>query len=88
MRLVEARANIVQACDNYRPDPVGTRMVLIRAEDEDSGYDRQPDLGWSAIAREGLEIYQVNGDHTTFMKPPYVDKVADCLTEAIRKPGA
>jgi thioesterase domain-containing protein len=83
MRLLEARSRIVEACDSFRPKPIEVKIVLVRAEDMDDGHTRSRDLGWGEVARAGLEIFEVEGDHTTFMESPHVLRISAYLSEVI-----
>ena len=83
MRLLAARSRIVQACDNFRPKPIDVKILLVRAEDMDDGHTRSRDLGWGEVARAGLEIFEVEGDHTTFMESPHVLGISAYLSEVI-----
>jgi len=45
-----------------------------------------PDLGWTDLAKGGLEIYDVSGDHIEIFKEPHVrmrgENLSKCLEQA------
>ena len=49
-------------------------------------YPLRHDLGWSDVARGGVDVILVRGDHFSVMKAPLVKTIADhlerCLADA------
>jgi thioesterase domain-containing protein len=78
----------------YVPQPYPGKILLFRATDRVDAATAYvaPDLGWTDLARGGLEIYDVPGDHVEIFKEPHVRVLAqqlrDCLdkTHADKKP--
>jgi amino acid adenylation domain-containing protein len=47
--------------------------------------DPDPSLGWARIAQGGVEINEIPGGHTNFLKEPAVHHVAKSLADCLRK---
>ena len=71
----------VEVARTYRPVPYQGRVTLFRCTDDPSV---PPDRGWSAIARGGLDIYDVPGRHADLFFPPAVMTLASQASPLIR----
>lgn len=67
------------AIEQYAPSMFPGRLTLIRTRTSPG----TPDMGWGALAREGVEIRHVDGDHFTVIKEPFVGKLAEALRAAM-----
>ena len=71
----------------YKPLPYRGKITLIRAIDQPSGYDIDPDLGWNTVAQGGVEVHYVPGTHATIFSdenvPILARKVQECIREAL-----
>jgi len=65
-----------QAIAAYVPEPYDGRITLVKAQETESETAGFPDYGWSALARRGLDIFDVPGSHATMLSEPNVDHVA------------
>jgi thioesterase domain-containing protein len=45
-------------------------------------------LGWASIARGGVEVIYVPGDHESMFKPPHLSVLSEKFTEAIAQADA
>jgi thioesterase domain-containing protein len=62
------------------------RAVLLRSKEGTMGdCDDDSERGWTGMLAGGLEIHEVPGDHMTMLKEPQVRKVAERLSECLRK---
>jgi thioesterase domain-containing protein len=81
------RAN-TQAQFHYAPRPYPGRLTLFRTNHAHGESGKWPDLGWRALAPDGVEIYRVPGHHLNLLRRPYVRVLAEqlrrCLLAAIR----
>jgi amino acid adenylation domain-containing protein len=66
------------ALQTYAPRPYSGRVVLLRARDESANYG--PDLGWSGLVEQLVEVRPVPGDHNSLMYEPHVG----CVTEELK----
>jgi aspartate racemase len=75
----------VQAARNYQPQFYPGKLVLLRAQEWLGGVGCEIDerLGWGDLAGEGVEIYDVPGNHFTIFEEPHVQKLAEALDIAI-----
>lgn len=44
-------------------------------------------MGWQSITNETVKVYNVSGDHWTFLNPPHVQQVAEYLKEELSIEG-
>ncbi len=72
-----------EATAAYRPGIFPGRISLIRTRQSPGA----PDMGWHGLAREGVEIRHVAGDHFSMIKEPHVKELALALREVIDKVG-
>jgi len=71
---------------NYVPQPYQGKITIFRAMEAPPGYQIAPMFGWSKIAKEGVEIHQVPGHHTSIMESPVLaKKMRSCLKRAIKE---
>jgi acyl-CoA synthetase (AMP-forming)/AMP-acid ligase II/thioesterase domain-containing protein len=76
MRDVELRRRARAA---HRVRPYDGRVVLFRAAEplqHSPGYRVDPTLGWSVIARGGLDVHEVPGTHLGMLREPEVAELA------------
>lgn len=85
------------ALSKYRPHPADLRIILFTAAENNlasprAGYSHGPSfdqigddqtLGWSKLARGGVETYKVPGNHYTIMREPLVRVLAGRLTSSL-----
>jgi amino acid adenylation domain-containing protein len=60
---------------DYRPEPCDTPVVLFRATALRRGWFRDPQLGWGAVARGGLTVHEMVGEHGTMFREPHVQRL-------------
>jgi len=72
-----------QALRNYVPKVYPGKLTLFRVKN--SRHDS--DFGWEGLIRGGLDIQEILGTHSDFMKPPHVEvfanKLEACLNQNI-----
>jgi thioesterase domain-containing protein len=75
--------------DAYRPLPWQGRIVLLRAQTQPLLlWHDEAALGWSGLARGGMEIITLPGNHMTMMREPSVSALATALRACIRRVSA
>ncbi|MDQ0956315.1 phthiocerol/phenolphthiocerol synthesis type-I polyketide synthase D [Streptomyces sp. B4I13] len=80
--------------ERYQPKPYEGHVVLYRAQEAqplttalDPRYLRsEADLGWAPLC-PSLEIVPVPGDHLSLIDPPFVEVIAEHLTQALDEAG-
>jgi amino acid adenylation domain-containing protein len=70
----------VRAGAAYRPGPDGGHLTLFRP-----GNSPEPTNGWSALADEPVEVYEMAADHYSMLVPPAVAGLADRLRSCIER---
>jgi thioesterase domain-containing protein len=68
----------------YRPEPWQGRIVLLRAKAQPLMlWHDDPALGWSDLARGGVDVVRLPGNHLTIMREPHVGALASALGECM-----
>jgi thioesterase domain-containing protein len=67
----------------YRPGPYAGRLTLLRARVQPLLGPHEPTLGWGALARGGVDIRRVPGNHVTLLKEPHLKALAEQLQKAL-----
>jgi amino acid adenylation domain-containing protein len=76
-RLLHVYRCNIQAAENYTPQRhYAGKMALLRAKEEKY---LSPTMGWHEFATDGVDVYEVPGDHRTLLKEPHVHVVAEHL---------
>jgi thioesterase domain-containing protein/acyl carrier protein len=71
----------------YAPQPYPGKITLFQAMEFPPGYRREPSLGWDKIAKDGVEVHDIPGHHTSIMESPILfEKMRDCIERAIDPP--
>ncbi|MBI5302092.1 MAG: amino acid adenylation domain-containing protein [Chloroflexi bacterium] len=69
----------------YKPQRYAGKVTLFRAEERPADDPPAHDLGWGALATQGVEIHSVPGDHLSMIHEPHVqvlaEKLKGCLDE-------
>ena len=80
------RANL-KAFERWTPASWGGRVTLFRPEAEEVAYAGRPDAGWGRLARGGVEVVSVPGDHFGMVREPAVGALAGKLGALISTAG-
>jgi thioesterase domain-containing protein/malonyl CoA-acyl carrier protein transacylase len=78
-RLSRVLRGNVDALYDYVPRPWPGRLLYFRAEQRRAVDPPRPEIPWIELARGGVEILLVPGDHQTMHEPPHVQAMADRL---------
>ena len=68
----------------HRPRPYSGKVILFRASEEETGLGLDPELGWSGLAAEGVEVCYGGGTHDTIIRSPNVSRLADRLRSLLQ----
>jgi thioesterase domain-containing protein len=82
-RLSGVLAANMAALLRYRPEPWPGRAVFYRAAERRQGDPDHPELPWVRLARGGVEVVEVPGDHQSMHRPPQVVAMARHLRAAL-----
>lgn len=76
----------VRAVEAYRARPYLGPILVVRAADSywDSPEALDTALGWNSVARGGLDMIDVPGDHLTILGPGNVARIAAALEPRLR----
>jgi thioesterase domain-containing protein len=67
----------------YRLTPYNQPIHLFKVKKRLYFLDEPRYLGWKPFAQAGLHVHLLQGDHKTFIHPPYEDKFVRALMKAI-----
>ncbi|HEV8061280.1 MAG TPA: hypothetical protein VGP68_15485, partial [Gemmataceae bacterium] len=73
------------AAVDYTPEPYDLPMVLLRSEVFQSGWFRDPQLGWGKLADGGLHMFEMPGEHDHMFMEPDVQRLADSLHKCLQR---
>jgi amino acid adenylation domain-containing protein len=82
-RLFRVLRGNVDALYDYVPRPYPGRLLYFRAEQRRAVDPPRPEIPWIELARGGVEILLVPGDHQTMHEPPHVQAVAERLKRSL-----
>ena len=81
-----AMNRVFEMLEAYRPLPWPGRITLLRARAQPVLLQHdEPTLGWASVARGGVDLVRLPGNHLTIMREPLVAHVAEALRR--RLPG-
>ncbi len=74
----------INAAVNYKPTPFTGRLSVFRVQERTvvDKFDRY--LGWGGLADDGVDVYDVPGNHVSATEEPYVRVLAEGFRDAIR----
>jgi acetoacetyl-CoA synthetase len=85
-RVRRVRSAALAAMAAYRPQPSDISISLIRS-DLSVSRECDPYLIWRRVAPIS-QLYDVSGDHLTMVRPPYLQVLAEQLSQCVRMPTA
>lgn len=69
----------------YRPRNYPGEVTLFRASEKIVKYYGSDDLGWSSLAKKGVEIHEVPGAHLSIFEEPHVKVLSQTLMDCINQ---
>jgi thioesterase domain-containing protein/acyl carrier protein len=85
MKLFDTFVANMRALRNYTPDKYADRVALFRVQNCNIDDD-DPSLGWMGLAEGGVDVHFVQGDHSSMLRRPHVEFLAErlksCLDQA------
>src|SRR6266542_2738734 len=82
--LREVQQANYKALRDYVPRQYPGRLTLFLAADEPREFSFEKERGWRILARDGIDVTWVPGDHLTMLRRPNADALAGALSESIR----
>ena len=70
-----------KALKRYQPRPADIKIALFRTEEDGAGAH----YGWDELVGHQVQLFDVSGNHTTFLEPPNVDKLAAIMKALLVK---
>jgi thioesterase domain-containing protein len=72
------------AAAEYDPKPCDWPLVLFRSRALQTGWFRDPEMGWGKLARGGLKVFEMAGEHDTMFMEPDVQELAALVKHSMR----
>jgi len=69
----------------YRPRTRCASATLFRSRGQPLFGSHEPDLGWSRVTRDGVDVRQIPGNHSSIMAEPDVRHLASALRLALEE---
>lgn len=76
---------LAQAGAAYEPAPYEGRLVFFQSARQAPGVGAGTLLGWKEVARGGLDVRVIPGDHLSILAPPNADALARALAEFLEE---
>ena len=77
-----------QAFARYAARTFSGRVALFLAQDETARYTCDPSSDWRGLATEGVDVYELPGDHDGMLTEPRVRELARLLTKSLGRARA
>ncbi|PYF76880.1 non-ribosomal peptide synthetase [Pedobacter nutrimenti] len=74
-----------KALDNYKLSPCDAMVTLFRVNKRLYYLDDRIYLGWNKYAMGGVDVYEIPGDHKTFLYPPNDKKFVEIIQGVMNK---
>jgi thioesterase domain-containing protein len=75
------------ACNKIARDyvikPYAGRISLLHTDDPELTHIEDQRWGWEQVARDGVDVYRISGDHFNLHEYPHVGQLASQLREAL-----
>ena len=82
---LEIYNNYKIAQQHYTLSPIDIRISLFKVQKRLYFLEDLKYLGWAGFTKKGINVYEVPGDHRTFLYPPNDEKFAEILQLALDK---
>jgi thioesterase domain-containing protein len=86
--LVESWKAQYLAASDYHPEPCDWPVVLVRSQVLQTGWFRDPLLGWGGVAQGGLQLFEMPGEHDAMFLEPDVRRLGSILQQCLRRATA
>jgi acyl transferase domain-containing protein/thioesterase domain-containing protein/acyl carrier protein len=87
LRMPRALINVEQAnwvaFHDYSPQPADVRIVLYRCQTRSEWDHPEFLMGWDGVARGGVDVCEIPGDHRSMIRQPGVRLVAEHLSACV-----
>ncbi|AGT08114.1 type I polyketide synthase [Paracoccus aminophilus] len=72
------------ALERYNPDPLDVKIHFFRANERDEVIADHPEHGWIPLARDGIDIRPIPGNHLTMTAEPHARVLGTLLQQSLR----
>jgi thioesterase domain-containing protein/acyl carrier protein len=87
LKAAEELSREVQTSDGEEPTSrLGKiKSLMEKSKAKVAGWMTHPARGWQRVAKKGVEVHTVPGNHMTILVRPQVEKVAELLVRELKK---
>jgi len=78
------QAHLEKVLRRYRPSPTQLKVAVYRSSLEPRGLFLDYDMGWSDLAKGGVDTTLIEGDHHTMFLSPGVDRMSEDIATRIK----
>ena len=71
--------------ENFQPPRFRAPILLFKRPRQPYFYIRDPQMGWGTRSLSGVEVCQIDCGHFDFLRPPYVQLIAERLQARLRE---
>jgi amino acid adenylation domain-containing protein len=71
--------------ENYTPTRFRAPVVLFKRRKQPYYYVNDPQMGWGARTKSGVEIHEIEFDHLELLREPHVGTVGETLATCIER---
>ena len=69
--------------EDFTPTPFRAPVILFKRPKQQFYYIKDPQMGWGARTRSGVEIWEMDFHHLEILREPHVRKFGEILREAM-----
>ncbi|AYN66674.1 non-ribosomal peptide synthetase [Euzebyella marina] len=73
-----------EAMSKYHIVPIDIEVDLFRVEKDTFYVHDKKYMGWNELAKKGVKVHSIPGDHTLIFSPPHDKKSAEILQKVLR----
>lgn len=73
----------LKAMQDYITEPWDGKILFLKAEERDKFSISTPELAWIPLAKQGIEIIPVPGNHISMLSSPHVSRIAKEIEKRI-----
>ena len=90
-KLWQIFISLFKAYTQYSPKPYSGKIQLLQASDHSLAVKTQAKKKWNLLAKDGVEVIPIPGNHYSIFQPPFIESLASglqlCLRDGVANSG-